>query len=699
LQPVYSRVADGLADTYKISGAEENENFKENGTASDSFGTINGTESGTEEDTGKFEEKDSEKNEPAENFEKGTAEIGHGNSFTVGTSDESLNEAVNKANASNISGMASDEDSENAARQASGLSLSVTYPDQIQCGTPVTFTMTATGGSGNYKYRIHSLVVYEGSERVPVYDISYGSNSIYSEKNTFEFTFWASGTYYIRFSAIDMETYQSVNTGIFEYVLNIQDANYPSVEQIVDDTAAKCLKECTTDFEKAVWLHDWILENADYDYSYSYSSAEGVLARGKGTCEAYHRAYVMLLDKVGIATGRITGNGHVWTAVKMDGDWYQVDSTWDDMGAAYQGTYYEHMYFGLTDSIMGLVHSDHKSSVPGYESTALENNYFIKTGEIARWSEPFAELAKENIESGKMNFSLPVTDTMPDSYKNVIYNLVAYQLSKQSWNGMDISASYEDSTITIKAEAGLTSFVERLYQKTLGRTADAAGLNYWVDGLKAKKLTGVAAAGNFIFSKEFTNKNLSDSAYLDVMYEAMLGRNADAGGKAYWQNYLNDGCSRKYIFANFAASKEFKEICAEYGIAAGSYTSNEARDKNPQITAFVNRMYMKCMGRKGDADGLNYWAQGLLNKRLTGASLASSFIGSKEFTNKNLSGSAYLDVMYEAMFGRKADAGGKAYWQNQMSKGISRQKVLASFINSLEYSKICTTYGIVRGSI
>ena len=254
------------------------------------------------------------------------------------------------------------------------------------------------------------------------------------------------------------------------------------------------MQSCTTDFEKAVWLHDWILDHADYDYSYSYCSAEGVLARGIGTCESYHKAYVMLLNKAGIATGRITGNGHVWTAVRMDGKWYQVDSTWDDMGAQYKGTYYEHMYFGLSDYIMGLVHSDHTSAVSGYESTSLENNYFIKTGMITQWSEPFVELVEQNIANGKTEFLLPVTSSMPNNFKNVIYNLVAYQLSTQNWSSKKVSASYKDDIITVKVQADLGELssltiippAKVLYKK--GDAIDTTGLTVTANYINGSRL-------------------------------------------------------------------------------------------------------------------------------------------------------------------------------------------------------------------
>ena len=59
----------------------------------------------------------------------------------------------------------------------------------------------------------------------------------------------------------------------------------------------------------------------------------------------------MLLNKVNIPTGRMTGNGHVWTAVNMEGKWYQVDTTWNDPGREESNVDLNHLYFGLNDDI------------------------------------------------------------------------------------------------------------------------------------------------------------------------------------------------------------------------------------------------------------------------------------------------------------------------------------------------------------
>ena len=578
-----------------------------------------------------------------------------------------------------------EEPQETAERAAaSGLQLTVQYPSEIKGGQEVTFTMNASGGTGNYKYRIAAVL---DSEMNQVYDVSWGNNSVYTENNQFKFTFYASGTYYLRFGVMDMTTRESKTTGLKDHPIVIADPAYPSVEDITNRIAAECQKSCTTDFEKALYLHDKILELGDYDYSYTYCSAEGVLARGKGTCESYHRAYVKLLNKVGIQTGRITGNGHVWTAVKMDGQWYQVDSTWNDGGKATAGTIYEHMYFGLNDRIVSLIHSDHKQPVPGYESTDLANNYFIRTGQIAQWSDPFVPLVQQKLAAGQMQFTLEVSSSMPDNYKNVIYNCVAYQLSKTDWNGMNVSAAYANNQLSFVVSSGSGNgdggqsgngdhtnegigsdklsgkpkFVALLYENTLGRRPAQSEIDYWVQELSHGR-TGADTAYGFLFSEEFRNKNYSNAEYVEHLYLSLMGRPSDSGGKAQWVKRLEDGMSRNYVFGQFVISVEFGNLCRDYGIERGAVTLTEERDKNYDVTRFVARNYTQFLGRAYETDGLNYWT-GFINSRTRSMQdIALGFVFSPECTNKNLSDHEFAAMLYRGCFDREGDAAGIHYW-------------------------------------
>ena len=633
-------------------------------------------------------------------------------------------------------------------KAADTLNLTVSYPSDIKCGEEVTFKLLATGGSGTYKYRIASLT---DAQQNFVYDISYGSNSVYGDSDEFKFTFYASGTYYIRFGVMDMGStpYQTKTTGLLEYPIVINDPNYPSVEELVANVAGECEKSCSTDFDKAVWLHDWILDHADYDYTYSYCAAEGVLARGKGTCESYHRAYVMLLNKVGIPTGRIAGNGHVWTAAQLDGKWYQIDSTWDDMGASYKGTFYEHLYFGLNDDIMKLVHSDHTQPVEGYECNSLEENYFIKTGEIHQWSDPFAEKIRQKIAAGETSFTLPVNSDLPESVANVIYRLVAYELSSENWTNATLSASYDNQkltcSVTVKTPennggdngnsggsgsndgnnggntgggsgsndsnnggntgtdngnsgntgttlTGKQRFASLLYENALGRSAAQSELDYWAQELTNGR-TGAEVAYGFLFSEEFQNHNYNNADYVEHLYLSLMGRASDTDGKAGWVKTLENGASRLYVFRQFINSEEFQQLCNTYEIQKGDVSLTEERDQNYNVTCFVARNYTQFLSRNYDTDGLNHWCEAINHHTQSMQEIAYGFVFSTECSNKNLSNTEYVKMLYRGCFDREGDDAGISDWTNALNSGMmDRTQVFWGVANSQEFANMVESY-------
>ena len=113
----------------------------------------------------------------------------------------------------------------------------------------------------------------------------------------------------------------------------------------------------------------------------------------------------------------------------------------------------------------------------------------------------------------------------------------------------------------------LTRFVNRMYTQALERPGEESGLNYWCELLINKKVLPIVMAENFIFSKEFLSKNLSDSEYIKVLYRTFLGREYDQAGLDAWMKKLKNGSSRKDIMMGFASSVEFNNIMAEAGLA------------------------------------------------------------------------------------------------------------------------------------
>lgn len=254
-------------------------------------------------------------------------------------------------------------------------------------------------------------------------------------------------------------------------------------------------------------------------------------------------------------------------------------------------------------------------------------------------------------------------------------------------------------TITAKASGTVDDFVERCYTVTLDRGSDPDGFADWKGQLLNGKAVGVHVAYGFLFSEEYTTKNKSNEDYVKDLYMLFMGREPDEAGFNDWVGQLNDGKSRVEVYAGFANSQEFYNICSDYGITAGRFVVGYDRYQVNNVNLFVERLYKTCLGRRGDKDGQRNWVEKLLKREITGVECARSFIQSSEYVNKGLTDDEYVENLYIAMMGRNSDAGGKANWVNGLSSGSkTRDEVFEGFANSSEFGTICANYKIEKGS-
>lgn len=196
-------------------------------------------------------------------------------------------------------------------------------------GTATTFHVNQTNGSSQAKARMDVPTYWDGGSQESVCDPSRPAWASYYSLGTtghdFTFDFTASGTYRIYFYFMDNDRNDPQNNKGIYYLrttaeVTVNDAARPSVTQIVNSAVAQCRQQTNgSEYNMALCLHDWTLDQLEYDHGLNWCSAESGLTRHQGTCESYQRIYSKLLDAAGIANGRITGNGHTWNAVKIDG--------------------------------------------------------------------------------------------------------------------------------------------------------------------------------------------------------------------------------------------------------------------------------------------------------------------------------------------------------------------------------------------
>ncbi|WP_395589385.1 DUF4214 domain-containing protein, partial [Pseudomonas sp. TR47] len=91
-------------------------------------------------------------------------------------------------------------------------------------------------------------------------------------------------------------------------------------------------------------------------------------------------------------------------------------------------------------------------------------------------------------------------------------------------------------------QAQLTA-VQQLYVGYLGRAADAEGQKFWADAIANGTATIASVATGFTLSAEYkaAYAGLDSAALVDKIYNNVLGRSADAEGKAFWVDALANG--------------------------------------------------------------------------------------------------------------------------------------------------------------
>lgn len=218
--------------------------------------------------------------------------------------------------------------------------------------------------------------------------------------------------------------------------------------------------------------------------------------------------------------------------------------------------------------------------------------------------------------------------------------------------------------------------INRLYQAYFLRLADPSGFDYWLDQRASwVSLTDISAA--FAASAEFQNRygSLSDEAFVDLVYANVLGRVADAEGRAFWLSQLSAGTARGDVMIGFAESNEY---VTRTGTAAPT-SVNEAR---------IERLYQAFFGRAPDVEGLDYWT-GEADRGVSLESIADAFAQSTEFqaTYGPLDDQAFVELVYVNVLGRSPDAEGLAYWTGLLAGGLDRGTAMVGFSESSEFVK------------
>lgn len=230
----------------------------------------------------------------------------------------------------------------------------------------------------------------------------------------------------------------------------------------IDNYVNQCLADMPEDadeYEKVKYVYEYLIHHTDYDASAKDSqNICSVFLERKSVCQGYAKATQYLLNRAGVfatlVLGRVVGGeGHAWNLVRIDGEYYYVDTTWGD--ASYQavgGSDYpvekiptiNYDYLCVTTEQMEMTHTqDNVVEMP--ECTSMEANFYVREGVY------FTDFDEEKIEK-IFTDSYDRGDTYvtlkcegPDTYRKMLETLIGQQEVFRYLDCPDKAVSYVEN--------------------------------------------------------------------------------------------------------------------------------------------------------------------------------------------------------------------------------------------------------------
>jgi hypothetical protein len=157
----------------------------------------------------------------------------------------------------------------------------------------------------------------------------------------------------------DKEIQETGNTATLASItLRLSTVNYPTdpktgefqgIQAMLDDIEAYLSKvkiEGKTEYEKVLEINNFITKTAVYDPNGGITDKESIYAHDVygvfvdrnhyAVCDGYSKAFLLLCEREGIESVVVFGTStkdrvnHAWNYVKVDGEWYGMDVTWND---------------------------------------------------------------------------------------------------------------------------------------------------------------------------------------------------------------------------------------------------------------------------------------------------------------------------------------------------------------------------------
>ncbi|MBD5494193.1 MAG: hypothetical protein HDR12_07415 [Lachnospiraceae bacterium] len=248
-------------------------------------------------------------------------------------------------------------------------------------------------GQNVYLEILFSLLEFEENVELSSLDNSEVSHIFQCVLNDHPEIFYVSGYSYTQYTLADIPK-KLTFTGTYSMDKEEVEKKQALIKNYVNQCLAG-IPEGADEYEKVKYIYEYLIEHTEYDASVKDNqNICSVFTDGRSVCQGYAKATQYLLQQAGMCAelvlGRVSsGEGHAWNLVKIDGNWYYVDTTWGD--ASYRTESGEEVFpeqkvpainydylCVTTDQIAATHIIDNVVELP--QCTSMDANYYVREG-------------------------------------------------------------------------------------------------------------------------------------------------------------------------------------------------------------------------------------------------------------------------------------------------------------------------------
>ena len=385
------------------------------------------------------------------------------------------------------------------------------------------------------------------------------------------YTYWTSGS--------------SITKIVFTYLTNAKEEQQ-ELDAALQEVKSKIDTSGMSDEEIVLAYHEYLTSTVAYAYEDYFNGTiaanhgydmYGALVKHSCVCQGYAETMFYLLREAGLSCAIASSENinHAWNIVKIRGNWYHIDATWDDPVWDMPGRSY-HDYFLVsfdtmnkntlinhtkdrTDMVVSAQWGDTYTTAVDttYESgkfwNGIEKAIFYKDGYWYSISEGSSKTSfninkyqySTNINkvlySGTAKWTTPSGGYYPGVYSSIYLrgdNL--YFTTPDSLNKIDITSTNVTPTELIN--------IRTQYNSSTGNNLYAFGEQY------GKLVYFITDSPNIKKTKDSSNSSKYNKEYAEYTFEMCISHKWDAGVVTKEPTYTGTG-TKKYTCTNCGETK------------------------------------------------------------------------------------------------------------------------------------------------